>query len=110
VHPQQACRQHQAEGWDAIQRDLDKLKQWAQVIIMMSNKAKCKLLHLGHSNPAYQYKLGNVRIERSPAKKDLGVQVDGTLSMSQQCALADQKVSRIPWDASKERWPAGRER
>jgi len=49
-----------------------RLKQWAQMNLMRLNKAKCRVLHLGHVKPSYQYKLGDVRMEDSPDKKDLG--------------------------------------
>lgn len=59
------------ERWDAVQKDLDRLEQWAHVNLMRFNKSKCKALHLDCGNPCY-HKLGEVRKEHSPARKRPG--------------------------------------
>lgn len=74
------------ERRDAIQRIFNRIEKKICTKLMF-NKARCKAL-LG--NLQHKYRLGREWIESSPEVKDLGILINGKLSMSWYFMVASQ--------------------
>ena len=83
-----------ADDASSLQRDLDRLVQWAREWQMMFNVKKCKVMHMGRKNPRYQYRMNGQVLETVKQEKDLGVVISDDLKVSNQCSMAYLKANR----------------
>ncbi|KAJ7406023.1 hypothetical protein WISP_136290 [Willisornis vidua] len=72
------------KGKEVLQRDFNKLEDWAITNHMNFSKGKCCILHLGQGILDI-HKLGNKMLESSATESSLGVLDNDKLNMSQQC-------------------------
>ena len=58
-----------------LQEDLLKLQAWSRKWLLQFNEKKCKVMHIGRSNPGYEYQMNDTTLEVTVEEKDLGVYV-----------------------------------
>ena len=78
-----------------LQRTLDELVCWAERWGMAFNMKKCKVMHIGHGNPGYQYKMSNTVLETTAEERDLGVVMSATLKPKAQCTKAARTAQTV---------------
>ena len=80
---------------EKFQMDLDKVFSWSQEWQMLFNIDKCKVMHIGSSNPRYPYTLNGQVMQEVSVERDLGVYIDSSLQPSKQCVEAAKRGNRI---------------
>uniref|UniRef100_A0A8C5MQR1 Reverse transcriptase domain-containing protein n=1 Tax=Leptobrachium leishanense TaxID=445787 RepID=A0A8C5MQR1_9ANUR len=78
-----------------LQRDLDRLGDWALKWQMKFNVDKCKLMHFGVKYTQATYTLNGTELGKSKQEKHLGVIIDFKLSNNVQCQTAAAKASKV---------------
>ena len=76
-----------------MQRDLNKLDQWARKWGMQFNVGKCKVMHFGRKNKRHKYEMGGTTLESVEEEKDLGIWVHSSGKPHTQCEKAAKKAN-----------------
>jgi ribonuclease P/MRP protein subunit RPP40 len=83
------------EDREELQTVLDNLWSWAGKWQMRFNGGKCKIMHMGRTNPIFPYTLNGTALSITSEEKDLRVIIKDNLKPSQQCAVAARKENQI---------------
>ena len=72
------------EDADRFQRDIDNLCKWAEEWAIKFNQDKCKVMHVGRSNPRFTYHMNGIALSETEEERDLGVWTESSLKPSLQ--------------------------
>ena len=77
-----------------LQNDIDALLEWTKLWQLGFNTSKCKILHIGNSNPEYDYLMDNKNLEITKIEKDLGVHIDTNLKFHHHVKEVTKKANQ----------------
>ena len=63
-------------GSNILQQDLYNVLEWAKKWKMEFNVEKCKVMHIGNSNPKFKYNMDGKELNETTEEKDLGILID----------------------------------
>ena len=78
-----------------LQDDIDKLVKWSEKWQMLFNFGKCKCPHTGPGNTGMNYEIGGAILSKTAKEKDLGVTMNASMKVSEQCRIAASKGNQI---------------
>lgn len=79
---------------EALQNDIDALFDWSEKWQLPFNTKKCKVMHIGVSNPEHEYTIAGQRLEKTTEERDLGLLVDNNMMFHAHAASAVAKAFR----------------
>ena len=82
-------------GQESLQSDLHNATKWSQKWQLPFNVNKCKVLHIGKTNPRVNYIMNDVQLADTKQEKDLGVIVDEELNFHKHVSSAASKANQI---------------
>ena len=89
-----------SDAYITVQEDLDYLTEWQNKWLLKFNTvdSKCKILHVGKSNPNHSYYLNDHELPNTTTEKDLGVNINDTLTWTSHIEIAINKaMSMTGW-------------
>ena len=83
-----------------LQNDIERLQSWAQLMQMRFHPEKCKVMHMGPTNPKREYQMTMTgdqihTLQAVEEEKDLGVVIDHQLKFSTHIQAQVNKANRV---------------
>ena len=80
---------------DKLQKGLDGMVDWASKWGMEFNVSKCKIMHIGRTNPRNEYLMNGQRVGTTDEERDIGVIISSNLKTSAQCREAARRANVV---------------
>ena len=78
-----------------LQDYIDKLIKWSEIWQMFSILKKCKCLNAGHGDAGVNYEMGGTILCKTIKENDLGVTINASMKVSEQCIIAASQCNQI---------------